>query len=102
MRIPDGTGHAPAANERPTELTRRSAVAVLLQCGLFAFPLGCHDLAPGLLQTDSQPLLAAVGRLVDAMAFLGEPFSETERARLASAALAKLAMAPQPLKELAV
>jgi hypothetical protein len=85
MSIPDGTGHASAADERRTELTRRSAVAALVQCGIFAFPLGCHDLAAGLFQTDSQPLLAAVGRLVDAMAFLGEPFSEADRARLAAA-----------------
>ncbi len=36
-------------------------------------------------QADRQPLVAAVRRLIDAMAFLGEPFSDTDRARLDAA-----------------
>ena len=94
MSIPDGTGHASAAgndNERRTELTRRSAVVALLQCGIFAHAFGCHQLAAGPFQTESQPLLAAVGRLVDAMAFLGEPFSEADKARLLAAGSQKTA-----------
>ena len=93
MSIPDGTGHASAANdnERHTQLTRRGAVVALLQCGIFAHAFGCHQLAAGPFQTESQPLLAAVGRLVDAMAFLGEPFSEADKARLLAAGSQKTA-----------
>ena len=94
MSIPDGTGHASAAandNERRTQLTRRSAVVALLQGGILAQAFGCRQLAAGPLQTDSQPLLAAVGRLVDAMAFLGEPFSEADKARLLAAGSQKTA-----------
>ena len=85
MSIPDGTGHAAAArndNERLTPLTRRSAVVALLQCGIVAHAFGCRQLAAGPFQTESQPLLAAVGRLVDAMAYLGEPFARQTSARL--------------------
>ena len=93
MSIPDGTGHTSAANdnERHTQLTRRGAVVALLQCGIFAQAFGCHQLAAGPFQTESQPLLAAVGRLVDAMAFLGEPFSESDKARLLAAGSQKTA-----------
>ena len=94
MSIPDGTGHTSAAandNERRTQLTRRGAVVALLQCGIFAQAFGCHQLAAGPFQTESQPLLAAVGRLVDAMAFLGEPFSEADKARLLAAGSQKTA-----------
>ena len=95
MSIPDGTGRTSAAagndNERRTELTRRRAVVALLQCGIFAQAFGCRQLAAGPFQTESQPLLAAVGRLVDAMAFLGEPFSEADKARLLAAGSQKTA-----------
>jgi hypothetical protein len=92
--IPDGTDHASAAandSERRTQLTRRSAVVALLQCGIVAQAFGCRQLAAGPFQTESQPLLAATGRLVDAMAFLGEPFSEAEKARLLAAGSQKTA-----------
>ena len=35
MSIPDETGNASAANERRIEVTLRSAVAALVQCGIF-------------------------------------------------------------------
>ncbi len=68
-------------------LTRRRAIGALLQCGVLACPFGCGVVAlgPASLQTDAQPLLAAVRRLVDAMGFLGEPFNEADRARLEAA-----------------
>ena len=68
-------------------LTRRRAIGALLQCGVLACPFGCGVVAlgPASLQTDAQPLLAAVGRLVDAMGFLGEPFNEADQARLEAA-----------------
>ena len=78
-------------SERSTQLTRRSAVVALLQCGIFAQAFGCRQLAAGPFQTDSQPLVAAVGRLVDAMAFLGEPFSDADKARLLAAGSQKTA-----------
>ena len=43
-------------------------------------PVRPTGVALGLSQTEPQPLVAAVRRLVDAMAYLGEPFSEAERA----------------------
>ena len=37
-------------------------------------------------RTDLQPLMAEVRRLVEAMAYLGEPFSDADRSRLDAAA----------------
>jgi hypothetical protein len=94
MNIPDESGHtSAAANDSVprTQLTRRSAVVALLRCGIFAHAFGCRQLAAGPFQTDSQPLLAAVGRLVEAMAFLGEPFSDADKARLLAAGSQKTA-----------
>ena len=74
-----------STDEQRTEFTRRRAVSALLQFGIVAHPFGRQVLALGLSQTEPQPLLAAVRRLVDAMAFLGEPFSDADRARLTAA-----------------
>ena len=73
-------------------LTRRQAVDSLLRLAALASPLGSRLLVvplPALrraVPTELQPLLADVRRLVDAMAFLGEPFSDRERASLDAAA----------------
>jgi hypothetical protein len=65
-------------------LTRRRAVAALLQVGALTHPFGWRVLALGssTTQIEPQPLQAAVRRLVDAMAYLGEPLSDADRARL--------------------
>src|ERR1043166_7339638 len=84
-------------NRRPesgpprTEVTRRDAVASILQAVLFAHPVGSRLLMmarPTLARgagTELQPLLAEVRRLVEAMAYLGEPFTDAERASLDAA-----------------
>ena len=82
MSIPDGTGHASAAgndNERRIQLTRRSAIVTLLQCGVFAHAFGCHQLDAGPFQAESQPLVAAVGVSSTRWRILGEPFSDADR-----------------------
>ena len=68
-------------------LTRRRAVGALLQVGALAHPFGWRVLALGSSSTqiEPQPLQAAVRRLVDAMAYLGEPLSDADRARLDAA-----------------
>ncbi len=62
--------------------SRRDALQVILKFAVIAPPLGSRLLA----QTDTQPLIAQVRRLVDAMAYLGEPLTEVERGRLEAAA----------------
>jgi hypothetical protein len=68
-------------------LTRRRAVGALLQVGALAHPFGWRVLALGssTAQIEPQPLQAAVRRLVDAMAYLGEPLGDADRARLDAA-----------------
>jgi len=68
-------------------IDRRAALGLFARCGIAAVPLGTiltrnTGLLLGSGPGDLQPLLAQVRRLMDAMAFLGEPFSEPERARL--------------------
>jgi hypothetical protein len=74
------------------DLTRRAAVGSILQAALLAHPVGSRlwvmsgpsrTSGP---RTDLQPVVAQVRRLVEAMAYLGEPFSEADRARLEAAA----------------
>jgi hypothetical protein len=57
--------------------SRRSVIGTILKSAVFAYPLGSK-----LLGADAQPLVAQVGRLVQAMEYLGEPFSDMERRRL--------------------
>ena len=68
-------------------LTRRRAVSALLQVGALTHPFSWRVLALGssTTQVEPQPLQAAVRRLVDAMAYLGEPLSDADRARLDAA-----------------
>jgi hypothetical protein len=72
--------------------SRRSAIGTILRFGLLAHPLGNRLLAatwPGYelsQRTEMQPLFAQLTRLVEAMAYLGESFSDAERERLAAAA----------------
>ena len=67
--------------------TRRAAVTTLLQCAVLAHPFSRGVLAFDLggRQIERQPLVAAVRRLVEAMAYVGEPFSDADRARLDAA-----------------
>ena len=78
----DGRGAASGGS-----LTRRRAVGALLQVGAIAHPFGWRVLALGssTTQIEPQPLQAAVRRLVEAMAYLGEPLSDDDRARLDAA-----------------
>ncbi|MFL5616874.1 MAG: hypothetical protein ACJ79A_00610, partial [Gemmatimonadaceae bacterium] len=82
---------SPSAHRRP-DVTRRDAVGSILQAALLAHPLGSRLLvraAPSLTSgshTDLQPLVAEVRRLIEAMAYLGEPFPDADRARLDAAA----------------
>jgi hypothetical protein len=78
--------------DRRPDVTRRDAVGSILQAALLAHPLGSRllvsrgrSLTSGPL-TDLQPLIADVRRVVEAMAYLGEPFPDSERARLDAAA----------------
>lgn len=79
------------ADHRPG-VTRRDAVGSILQAALLAHPLGGRLLmstAPALMggpRTELQPLIAEVRRLVEAMAYLGEPFADADRTRLDAAA----------------
>jgi hypothetical protein len=77
--------------DRP-DVTRRDAVGSILQAALLAHPFAGRLLmlaGPSLTsgtRPDLQPLMAEVRRLVEAMAYLGEPFSEADRTRLDAAA----------------
>ena len=54
---------------------------------MFGFVVLAHPLSKGLLAAvQRQPLVAQVGRLVDALAYLGEPLSDGDRQRLEAAA----------------
>jgi len=64
------------------ELNRRRAIGALLQFTALVYPLGRALLAA----VEVQPLAAQVKRLLDAMEYLGEPFSASERERLDTAA----------------
>src|SRR5215212_7347487 len=78
--------------ERGPDVTRRAAVGSILQTALVAHPIAGRLLVmagPSLTsgpRTDLQPVVAQVRRLVEAMAYLGEPFSDADRARLDAAA----------------
>jgi len=73
------------------ELNRRRAIGSLLKCAALAHPLA-KELAAATSAViafpalQAQPLLSQVRRLVDAMEYLGEPFSQAERERLDAAA----------------
>lgn len=73
--------HWPESREPSCGLTRRSLINSILKPAVLALPLGSK-----LLGAAVQPLLAQVRRLVEAMAYLGEPFSDAERKRLDAAA----------------
>src|SRR5262245_30012005 len=64
------------------EFNRRRAIGSILQFTVLAHPLGRKLLAA----VETQPLVAQVRRLLDAMEYLGEPFSAGERERLEAAA----------------
>lgn len=80
--------------DRSLDVTRRDAVSSILQAALLAHPLGSRLLVMALpspagdVRTDLQPLVAEVRRLVEAMAYLGEPFADADRTRLDAAASA--------------
>ena len=63
------------------DTSRRSLLGSILKSAALACPLGGK-----LLGAAAQPLVAQVRRLVEAMAYLGEPLSEAERQRLDTAA----------------
>jgi hypothetical protein len=75
------------------DVTRRHAVGSMLQTALVVHPMSGRLLAligPSLAlgeATELQPLLAEVRRLVDAMAYLGQPFSDDEVASINAAAI---------------
>ncbi|MGH9254792.1 MAG: CehA/McbA family metallohydrolase [Vicinamibacterales bacterium] len=74
----------PHSIEMHHDPTRRRAIGSILKLGLLAYPfgnplLGAVAFGAGI---EIQPLLAQVGRLVEAMAYLGEPFGDAERERL--------------------
>jgi hypothetical protein len=73
------------------EITRRDALASLARMAILAQPLGnrlflTDELAGHRAGPDLQPFLAEVRRVVEAMAYLGEPFSEAERTQIEAAA----------------
>lgn len=86
MHVDLDSSRAPRASDR--DLTRRAAVGRLLQCSLLAHPAGLRVFAIGRRESaqDPQPFVAGVRRLFDAMEYLGEPFSESDRATLEAAA----------------
>ena len=63
-------------------LSRRRLLGSLVGPVLLVLPLGRRLLAA----VEAQPLLSQVRRLIDAMAYLGEPLSEADRARIDAAA----------------
>jgi hypothetical protein len=69
----------------PGNLTRRRAIGSILTFAGFAYPLGRRLLSPAASTsafdggTELQPLMAQVRRPVEAMASVGEPFSDAER-----------------------
>src|SRR5687768_13528799 len=75
-----------------SEVTRRQAVGSILRAAVLAHPVGNQLLAmtsspnTDAFRVELQPLLAAVRRVIDAMAYLGEPFSAAEVASIDAAA----------------
>ena len=63
--------------------SRRDALQVILKLALIGPPLGGRLLAA---QPEAQPLAAQVRRLIEAMAYLGEPLTEAERGSIEAAA----------------
>src|SRR5688572_634796 len=63
-------------------LTRRGLLGSLFGFLVFAHPLGTRLFAA----LEAQPLIAQVGRLIEAMAYLGEPLSDADRERITTAA----------------
>ena len=63
-------------------LSRRSLLGSIFGFLVLAHPLGARLIAA----LEAQPLMAQVGRLIDAMAYLGEPLSDADRERLTAAA----------------
>ena len=90
----------------PHHLSRRRALGSLLTltCAGLAYPIGRRLLTPPSTSassgtvTELQPLMAQVRRLIDAMALVGEPFSDAERQRLDAAA--SIADAGRALEEI--
>src|SRR5215207_8960150 len=77
--------------DRDPDVTRRAAIGSILQAALLAHPLGSRllvmagpSLASG-ARPDLQPLMAEVRRLIEAMEYLGEPFTDADRLRRSSA-----------------
>src|SRR5262245_45526602 len=68
-----------------SELNRRSAIGSIVKFAVFTYPLS-KELFAAFPVVEAQPLVAQVRRLVEAMEYLGEPFSEAERGRLDAAA----------------
>ena len=73
------------------DLTRRHVMGSILKVAALVYPLGGRLFAASSSaafdgETELQPLLAQVRRVVDAMASLGEPFSDAEREGLDAAA----------------
>ena len=72
--------------------SRRQAIRSIVQFAAIANPLGGQWLAFALAprrvapSVELQPLRAQVGRVIDAMASLGEPFGDADRVRLDQAA----------------
>ena len=71
-----------------TDPARRRAIGEMLRLAVLSHPLGARLLSAVAFEatSDAQALMAQVRRLVDAMAYLGEPFSDEERRRLDAAA----------------
>jgi hypothetical protein len=63
-------------------LTRRSLLGSMFGFLVFAHPLGTRLFAA----LEAQPLIAQVSRLVEAMAYLGEPLGDADQERITSAA----------------
>src|SRR5688572_28109656 len=64
------------------EINRRRAIFSIVGTALLAHPLGSRLLAA----VQVQPLAAQVRRLVEAMAYLGEPLPDMDRKQLEAAA----------------
>ena len=65
-----------------TALSRRRLLGSIFGFVVFAHPLGKRLVAA----IEAQPLIAQVGRLIDAMAYLGEPLGDADRERITAAA----------------
>ena len=68
--------------------SRRRAIDAMVKFALLASPVG-HGLLGAVAfaaEPDIQPVLAQVNRLMEAMAYLGEPFSDADRKALDAAA----------------